>query len=114
MGASFYPCAWHLLTTARGLLDRIIAWSVFSDAACQNLGRFLRKELKDRLPDTPWNVKFQLTVIYRDLALIGDLDRILAILLESQREFLAFDLLESSCGKEVEHHILRAHDLRIC
>jgi hypothetical protein len=32
----------------------------------------------------------------------------------SQRELAAFDLLQSSCGKEIEHHILRAHDLRIC
>src|SRR5208282_506636 len=113
MDATLHLYARDFFKAAHCILDRIFAWFVIPDAACQSLGYVLRKEPKDRLPHTAWYVKFQFTVVYRNLTRIGDLDRILAVLLLPQREFLAFDLLESSCGKEIEHHILRTHDLRI-
>jgi len=112
MDASFYQLAWNHLATACCFLDRIIARCVAMDAVCQDLGRVLWKRSKDPLLDATWNSKFQLTAGYGNLARICNPNRILANLLKTQCEFLAFDLLESSCGKEIEHHISRANDLR--
>src|ERR1039457_3103136 len=105
MDAALYPCARHLLKPTRGFLDRIIARFVISNAARESRGRLLWKEENGCLPKTAGNAEIQFTVIYRNLACIGDLDIILAVLLLPQREFPAFDLLESSCSKEIEHHI---------
>lgn len=83
MDAPPYMSARDFLKAAHGFLDRIIARLVVVDAVCQNLKYILRKEGKDRLPDTPWNAKFQLTASHRNLTRIRDLDRILAILLKA-------------------------------
>ena len=114
MDASLHPRSWHLLASDGCLLDRVVARCIEADAACQSLGRITWEESKNRLPYMAWNAKFQFAAVHRYLALIGDLDRILTVLLKPQCEFPAFDLLESSCSKEIEHHILRARDLRIC
>ena len=114
MDASLHLCAGDFLETAGGFLDRIVAWLVIPNAACESLGRLFWKEENGCLPETAGNAQFQFAVIYRNLARIGDLDRILAVLLSPQRELLALDLLKSSRGKEIQHHILCVHDFRIC
>jgi hypothetical protein len=41
MDASLHLCAGDFLETAGGFLDRIVAWLVIPDAACQSLGYVL-------------------------------------------------------------------------
>src|SRR5208337_67330 len=114
MGTTLHLSARDFFRAAKHFSDRIIVRSVVSDAACQDLGHILWKCSEDRLPDTTWNAQLQLTAGHWNLGRIHDLDGVLAVLLQAQRELLAFDLLESSCSEEIEHHILRAHDPRIC
>ena len=69
MDASFYLRTWDFLKAAGSFLDCIVARSIVApDAACQNLGRSLWKEGKDRLPDTAWNANFKLAARYGNLA----------------------------------------------
>jgi hypothetical protein len=71
---SLYQCARNLLTTGCGLPDRVIARSIVVDAAFQGFGRILGKVRKNRVPDTAWNAKIQLTASDRNLTRVRDLD----------------------------------------
>lgn len=81
MDASLDLRAGDFFGAAGGFFDRVIARPIVPYATCQLLRCVVWNGRKDRLPEESWDAKFQFTVIHRNLARIGDLDRILAVLL---------------------------------
>jgi hypothetical protein len=108
MVASFDLCAGNFLRAVRCQLDRFVARPLVADADFQGVGLFFWKNGENIFSNRAGNPEIQLPAEHRDLTLIRDIHRILAVLLLSECELLALDLLEPSRREKVENHILGA------
>jgi hypothetical protein len=111
--APLYLCAWYFLAAVRCLLDRFIAWTFIADAGFQGVGLFFWKSVENIFPNRAGNPEIQFPAEHRDLTLIRDLHRILAVPVEPECELPTLDLLEPSRREKVEDHVLGAFNFGI-